>query len=122
MNPVSYRTPGAKTAKLLPFVDARLRDLSERILLTDPLDRRAAQTALDILMQLATMPPAQQQTALHLLRQFGSLPSDLMGLFLEHVDDLEQVRAAAADAVTATLPVELPLVSADEPRKHRPGP
>lgn len=88
------------TAKLLPFVDARLRDLSERILLTDPLDRRAAQTALDILMHLATMPPAQQQASLHLLRQFGSLPTDIMALFLEHVGDI--------DSAAGPLPAHIP--------------
>lgn len=88
------------TAKLLPFVDARLRDLSERILLTDPLDRRAAQTALDILMHLATMPPAQQQASLHLLQQFGSLPSDIMALFLEHVVEI--------DDAAAPLPARIP--------------
>ena len=97
---VSYRPPRPMTAKLLPFVDARLRDLSERILLTDPLDRRAAQTALDILMHLATMPPAQQQASLLLLRQFGSLPTDIMTLFLEHVSEIENT----ADPLPAHIP------------------
>jgi hypothetical protein len=82
------RTP-ATTAKLLPFVDARLRDLSERVLMTDPFDRDAAQAALDILMQLSTMLPAQQRTSLHILRQFALLPTQLVALFAEHVGQLE---------------------------------
>jgi hypothetical protein len=83
-------------ARLLPFVDARLRDLSERILMTDPFDRDAAQAALDILMQLSTMLPAQQRTTLHILRQFALLPNEIVSLFAEHVGDLEGRSAAEA--------------------------
>jgi hypothetical protein len=94
------RTP-VTTAKLLPFVDARLRDLSERILMTDPFDRDAAQAALDILMQLSTMLPVQQRASLHILRQFALLPPEIVALFAEHVGGPE------ASPVDAAMPQPL---------------
>ncbi|HUQ69979.1 MAG TPA: hypothetical protein VM165_10675, partial [Planctomycetaceae bacterium] len=87
------------TAKLIPF-DSRLKAEPAQGPPIDPQVRQGATIALDMLLQLATMPPDQQPTAINLLRQFGSLPRDVMTVLLEHLDEIDETPTDAACSCT----------------------
>jgi len=74
---------------LPPFDDPRLRVLADKLQIVLRSDPSATRMALDVLVQVATMPAGQQRSALHMLRQFGSLPPYALELFVEHVSKLE---------------------------------
>jgi hypothetical protein len=86
-------------AKLIRF-DPRLRDAAGQEAPADPQVRQGATIALDMLLQLATMPPDQQPAAMNLLRQFGALPREVMNVLLEHLDEIDETPADAACSCT----------------------